>query len=451
MQERRTIIDDHQPRATVEAPPPPPRLRQRGIPGSLRRAFVSFEERDFRYLGLSSLALGLGQWGQQIALAWLALELTGSAVQIGIISAFRGGVGVVAAPLGGYLAERFRRRTVILWTTIASAVQASLFAILILSGYVQLWHVYLLAFAGGVIQSVSQPARQAFVFDVSTDETLVNAVAMNSVMQNISRIAGPPLAGMVIGLWGTGSLFAGLAGTQFVAVWFTLMIGLSTRQQRLASEGGALRAFRDMGDGFVYTWNNRLVLGLMLAQSIPILLVVPYLPFLTLFATDVLHQGPEAYGTLSSMAGWGSIAGLMILVGLGNPRRKGLLMVGAFVCYIATVLIFTRSTHFGVSLAALAVCGVFSGIGFTLNNTLIQTAVKNEYRGRVLSVWQLISGLQFAGGLPMGMLIQRYGPSNGVGVFALARPNRDDGLRADVRIRAPRLNARAPTRARRMT
>ena len=406
--------------------PEPPRSprpdRASWIPASLRRAFVSFEERDFRYLGLSSLMLGFGQWGQQIALPLLAVQLTGSAVQIGIVAGFRSGVGVLTAPLGGYLADRFPRRTVIVWTTASSVVQACLFAGLILTGQIQMWHVYVLAFAGGLIQSFSQPARQAFVYDITTDDTLMNAVAMNSVMQNVARIAGPPLAGLIIGVWGTGAVFLCLATTQLLAMTMTLAISLRTRQLRSTGGRSIGASFTDIGDGFRYTLGNPLLLGLMLAQAIPLLLVVPYLPFLTLFG-QMLHPGAGAalaFGLLSSMAGWGSIIGLMGLVLLGDTKRKGALMIGAFTGYMLMVLVFTRSTSFPLSLGLLVVVGIFSGAAFALNNTLVQIAAKNEYRGRVLSVWKMISSLQFLGGYPMGLLIDRWGPANGVGVFAVA-------------------------------
>jgi len=403
--------------AEAEDAAAPARPRERS---HVRAALVSFEQRDFRYLGLSTLVLGLGQWAQQIAIAWLALELTGSPIQLGAISAFRGGVGVFASPLGGYLADRFPRRMVTVWTTIASAVQASIFALLLLSGHIQLWEVYVLAFAGGVIQSLAQPARQSLVYDVTTNETLFNAVALNSVMQNFARISGPPLSGAIIGFWGTGTLFVALAGTQLVAVALTLMISAQTRQQQLTGGRGAAAALGDVMDGFRYTWSNKLVLGLMIGQAIPILLVAPYIPFVAVFAKDVLHRGPEAYGQLASMVGWGSILGLAVLTLMGDPKRKGMMMIGAFMCYLMLLLVFTRSQDFTLSLAALACAGIFSSVGFALNTTLIQLAADNAYRGRVNAVWHLVSGLQPLGALPMGLLIERRGAPFGVGSFVVA-------------------------------
>jgi MFS family permease len=383
----------------------------------LPKAFISFEEPDFRYLGLSTLALGFGQWAQQIGLAWLALDLTGSAVQLGAISAFRAGVGTLTAPLGGFIADRYPRRMVIIWSTASSVVQASLLAFLIITGWIELWHVYVLAFAGGVIQSFTQPARQAFVYDISTDDTLVNAVAMNSMVQNIARVAAPPLTGAMIAAWGNGAPFATLAGTQVVAIALTLLISKRTRQIP-ARRGG--NAFRQVADGFVATWRDRRILGLMIVHTIPTLLVVPYLPFLALVSRDVLGRGAQGYGALASMAGWGALLGLGLLAFMGDPRRKGLLMLGCFFVYVSSVLVFAVSRNYALSLLALGIGGVFSSVSFALNNTLLQIASPNEVRGRVMSVWQFTAGLQPLGALPMGILIQRYGPALGMGSFMVA-------------------------------
>lgn len=383
----------------------------------LPQAFVSFEDPDFRYLGLSTLALGFGQWAQQIGMAWLAYDLTGSAVQLGTISAFRAGVGTITAPLGGYLADRYPRRQVIIWSTVASVVQASMLAALILLGMIELWHVYVLAFAGGIIQSFTQPARQAYIFDISTDETLSNAIAMNSIMQNMARITAPPLTGVMIAAWGNGAPFATLAGTQVLAVIFTLLISNKTRQTKLRNAGNA---GRQILDGFIATWRDRQVLGLMIVHTIPTLLVVPYLPFLALVAKDVLGRGAEGYGALASMAGWGAVIGLGVLAFMGDPKHKGWLMLGSFGIYIAGVLVFAFSHNYALSLAALGIGGVFSSVAFALNNTLLQVASPNEVRGRIMAVWQVTAGLQPLGALPMGWLIQQYGPEIGIGSFMIA-------------------------------
>jgi len=221
----------------------------------------------------------------------------------------------------------------------------------------------------------------------------------------------------MIAKWGNGAPFATLAGTQLLAVLLTLMISNKTRQIRLSSKSGA---GRQILEGFTATWRDRRVLGLMIVHTIPTLLVVSYLPFLALVAKDVLGRGAEGYGALASMAGWGAVIGLGVLAFLGDPRRKGWLMLGCFMVYIGGVLVFSFSHNYVLSLAALGIGGVFSSVAFALNNTLLQIASPNEVRGRIMAVWQVTAGLQPLGALPMGLLIQWYGPEIGMGSFMIA-------------------------------
>jgi MFS family permease len=170
-------------------------------------------------------------------------------------------------------------------------------------------------------------------------------------------------------------------------------------------------------DGFVATWRDGRILGLMVVHTLPTLLVVPYLPFLALVSKDVLHRGAQGYGLLASMAGWGAVLGLFVLAFLGDRKHKGWLMLGCGFVYIGMVLVFAVSRNFALSLAALAIGGLFSSVFFALNNTLLQVASPNESRGRVMSIWQFTAGLQPLGALPMGWLIQRFGPAIGIGSF----------------------------------
>ena len=396
--------------APAAAPPPSPRPRGRV---TLKEIFVSLGSRDFRLLCASSLALGFGQWAQQVALPYLALELTGSAAQIGGIAAVQSGIGIVTAPFAGYLADRYPRRLVIIWSSVASAIQASLLAALALSGDMQLWQLYLLAVAGGAFQSLTQPARQSFVYDVTTDETLVNAITVNSLIQNFARIAGPPIAGAMIGFWGAGAAFIFLAACKVLAVLLTLGISTRTRQTHLAR--GRNPVLQTL-EGFRASWQDRRVLGLIVVHSIPTLLVIPYLPYLLVIAR-AHGGGATEFGLLTSMVGWGAVVGLFGLAALRNPKHKGLLMMVCFTAYSATLIAVANSPSLGVSMALLVVVGLVNSVGFALNNTLIQLAAENEVRGRVMGVWQLTSGFQLVGSPLMGFMIDRFGVGIGMGSF----------------------------------
>lgn len=379
--------------------------------------FVSFRVADFRYLALSTLAVGYGQWAQQIGLFWLVFQFTDSPAQLGFLAAFRGGVGIVVSPLGGVLADRQSRRSIMIWSTLAGAVLAGFIVVMVIADLVQVWHLYVFAFFGGILQSINMPTRQAFVYDVSTDETLSNAIAMNSIVQNVSRVSGPPLAGALIGFFGVAAPFIFIAVMHLVAVAVTLMISQQTRQVRIGSGGGMLL---QMLEGFRYCWRDRRIMGLIVVTAIPSVLIVPYIPFMAVISEQVLGRGPEGFGLLASMLGWGSILGLFLLAFLGDIRRKGLVMLGCETMYALLVIGFAWSEVFYLSLAFLAAAGIFHSVGRVLGNTLIQLAAPNEMRGRVMSVWQMSHGLQPLGSLPMGLAVARFGPQLGLGMFMVA-------------------------------
>lgn len=379
--------------------------------------FASFEQRDFRYLALSTLALGTAQWAQQLGLTWLALELTGSAVDVGVVSALTAVPGIIASPIGGYLADRFRRRSVLAWTTAGSAIQASILAVLVASGQITVWQLYVLALAGGVLQALTQPARQAFVYDVSTDDTLANAVAMNSAMQSVARVGGPPAIGAMIGFFGTSAPFIFMAAAKVIALVLTLRISSQTRQ---AAARAGVNALAQIVEGLRAVGGDRRILGLIVLWGIVSAIIFPYVPFLAVVSKDVLHTGDTGYGWLSSMAGWGAILGLLYMSWYGDFPRKGRAMVVNYVVYGGVLIVLSVSTNFALSLVLLVLAGFFSSISNTLNQTLLQLITDNEVRGRVMSIWQLCQGLQPLGALPMGLLIARAGPEIGIGAFMVA-------------------------------
>jgi MFS family permease len=368
--------------------------------------------------------LGFGQWAQQIGIGWLTIQLTDSALQIGGVLSAQGAIGIFTAPLAGYLADRYPRRLVLVWTTAVSAIQATVLAWLALSGDIMLWQLYALAVAGGLIMSLSQPARQSFVYDISTDDTLVNAVAMNSIVQNFARIAAPPLTGVMIGFGdvllgegrGAGIAFVFLAATKVVAVVITLQISSRTRQAAYQRGHGAIG---EVIEGFRVSWQDRRVLGLIVVHTIPVLLIIPYLPYLAVLAQKHNYDA-GGYGLLTAMVGCGAVLGLFVLAALGNPARKGLLMLVCFAIYALCVTGAMNSPSFAGALAFLVGVGLVNSIAFALNNTLIQLAAPNEARGRVMGVWQITGHLQPVGTLPMGFMIDRFGVGVGVGSFTLA-------------------------------
>lgn len=390
-------------------PPPPTRRKP-----SLGQTFESFRIRDFRYLTAGTLAAGFAQWAKQLALFALVYEMTGSAVQLGTVAAFRGGVGTIIAPYGGYLSDRFSRRHVVVLSTLLDAILAGMLAVLVLADQHEIWHVYVIAFGGGLAQSINQPARQAFVYDVTTDETLPNAIAVNSMVQNLARVTGPAGFGVMMAAWGIPSTLIALVVLQLLAILATLKVSRVTRQARVVA---GTRAVTMMREGLAYCWKDRRVLGLIVIGAIPSLLVYPYMPFLKVVSEEVLGRGNSGYGMLSSMMGWGSLVGLLALATLGNARGQGRIMIGGYLGYAVLLCVFAWSSNYYLSLTILATAGIFHSLGTTLNNTLLLQMGPPEMRGRIMSVNQMAHGLQPIGSLPMAFAVAALGVQTGMGSF----------------------------------
>lgn len=398
-------------RPAIQEPAGPTAKRRKA---TLAEIFVSFRLRDFRYLIASTLAAGFAQWAKQLALFALVYDMTGSAVQLGAVAAFRGGVGTLIAPFGGYLSDRFPRRVVIVLSTMLDAALAGTLAVLVLADLADVWHVYAIAFGGGLAQSINQPARQAFVYDVTTDETLQNAIAVNSMVQNISRVLGPSGFGVMMATWGVASALIALVVLQLAAVVATLQISRVTRQVQARSGS---RPVKMMKEGFEYCWRDRRILGLIAVSVIPSLLIYPYIPFLKVVSEEVLHRGNAGFGMLSSMMGWGSLVGLFALAWAGSVQRRGRMMLLGYICYGVLLTGFAASSNYALSLSILALAGIFHSVAMTLNATLLLEIAPGEMRGRVMAVNQMSHGVQPIGSLPMAFAVAAYGPQLGIGMF----------------------------------
>ncbi len=385
-----------------------------GLLVRLSQSFASLGQRDFRYLTFSTAALGFGQWFQQIGLGWLILEVTGSAAQIGGVAFVQGIMLLLASFPAGVLADRYNRRDVLVWSTAIGVFQALALALLVFSDQVQVWHLYAFALIGGLANGISQPVRQAMVYDLTSRELLTNAMTVNSMAQSVARVSGPPVAGMLLGLFGTSSAFFVLSGLKLAAMALTMLIptqALAQTSRRTESP------FASIASGLKYSVRNPLIRALLIITSVGPILVYPYIQFLPIFAKDVLHGGPEIYGLLATGVGWGSLIGLSVLAVVGDVQNKGKVYIISHIAYIGMVLAFAQSESLALSMVFLIGAGICNSLSNVLGNTLFQLACTNEMRGRVMALHSMSGGLQPMGGLPMGFAIERWGASNSVAAF----------------------------------
>jgi MFS family permease len=400
------------------APPADGRGDAPAAPGPPLRGdrIAALRLRDFRFLFAGTVTSGFGQWATMIGLGWLAFVLSGeSAAQLAWVVAVGGATRLLSGPFVGVVLDRYHRRTVTVWSTLASAALGLGLAALVLTEMIAFWQLFVFSAFEGVISSTNQNVRQAFVYDVTTPATMSNAVALNAIAQNMSRIAGPPLAGAMIGLLGTASPFLFIAVMMSSATVFTLQISKTTRQASLDTD----HPLRSMWAGIRYVSSDRTMLGLIASAAVPGVFLYPYVPLLPVFAEDVLGAGATGYGVLAASLGLGSLLGLLVLSGVGDVRRKGVIAVWGLVLYATAMLAFTQSTVFALSAALLVVAGVFHGVAFTVSQILVQLLARDEMRGRATSLFQMGFSLMPIGAIPMGFAIEAWGAAVGVGSFIL--------------------------------
>lgn len=390
-----------QPPTTAATPPAPPPRSTRG------NTFASLKQRDFRLLWIGTVSAGFGQWGQQIGMNWLVYVITGSALQLGAVSFASGILALILGPFAGLLADRYSRRAIIIISNALGGGQAAVVAVLVITDTIVLWHVYAFALLSSLTMVVNQPARQAYVNDVSTKETLGNAIAMNSIAMNASRLVGPPLTGVIVA-WNVGAAFVFVAATRLLAA-----VAAAAMRRRKQEALPRRNPFREVIDGFSYLGRDRLLLLLLIANGLPSLLVYPYINFMPIYAEEIFGRGAEAYGLLVSMLAVGSIIGLIGLAYLGDVRRKGPVFLAAFLIYLCLVLTFSRIDMFYLALGILATAGFFHGLATTLNNTVFQSALRPDMRGRGMAAFQMGAGLMPLGALSMGFAVEHLGVQNG--------------------------------------
>jgi predicted MFS family arabinose efflux permease len=403
--------DEAAPSAAVSVePPPPPRRRF--------EAFAVLRERDFRLLFFSTIATGYAQWAQMIGMNWLVYELTDKdAAQLALVNFVMGIGRLVSGPFIGVALDRWHRRSILIVSTVLSAAQAVILAALVIGGMAAVWIVFVFALIEALLSTTNQNARQAFVYDVTGPETLTDAIAVNSMLQNVTRITGPTLAGALIGVWGTAAPFLLIAVTMGAGVVLTLPISKQTRQgARLTGN-----PMSNLRDGLVYVARDNRLLGLTFVMGMTAMLVYPYLAFLPVFADEVLDSGSGGYGTLAAAAGIGSLLGLFGLAILRRIEHRALALMLGLLFYFACLLVFTQSTNLWLSAALLALGGMPHAIAQTMLQTLTQLLPVNEMRGRVTGVVQTAFALYPLGALPMGLAVERWGaPNTTLAFFSLA-------------------------------
>lgn len=385
-------------------------------PGTgLMQSIATLKAHGFRFLFMGTVCINFAQWFQQIGLGWLVFQLTGSATQMGAITGTQGIFLLLGSPVAGILTDRVNRRKLLISTTAINAVQSLLLAVLVSSGLAHLWHLYAYAVIAGTANAITQPVRQAFIYDLVGREGIARAVPINQFAFSAARVVGPALAGAVIGFTGTANVFYLQAVLAIAAMGFTFFIGPTEQKANAAGRESPLKT---LTQGWRYAVSTPALMGQLCIGLIPTLLVYPYVGFLPFFA-EKLDAGAQGYGILATGAGYGGMMGLVVIAMMGDIKRKGKLLVTTMFLYPCTVLLFALTHNFPLAMVCLVLAGFANAFNMAMQNTLFLLNAREDMRGRVMSLYTMTSGLQPIGSYTLGVAISHWGPNQAVFAFML--------------------------------
>jgi MFS family permease len=369
--------------------------------------------RSFRLLWLGTIATQLGQWMQQIALAWYMLELTDSAFWVGMIG-FASGVPflLIALPAGA-LIDRSDERTALMASQWGAMLVAAGLAVLILTGVAEPWHLLVAAALNGTIMSLNQMVRQTFVPALVPREHLANAVSMNSAAGNAMRIVGPAIAGVIIGLFGVAACFIVQAASVGLALLATVRIARPARDSRAGGvPGGVLDGLREVR-------RHHAIAGLIILTAIPAIFVFPYITLMSVFARDVWEIGAGGLGVLLAASGFGALSGALVAATMDRVRRKGLAVMAATVVYCLAVAGFAAGPIPALGMVGLFLAGFTGSIFGSLSNTLLLLLADPRLRGRIMSVYMVTNGFTPFGAIAIGYFAESLGAPTAVAFSCL--------------------------------
>ncbi|MCX5699290.1 MAG: MFS transporter [Candidatus Omnitrophica bacterium] len=369
--------------------------------------FSSLKVKYFRIYWLGMFVSLVGTWIQTVAQSWLVFQLTNSAFLLGVVG-FLGSIPIFILSLfGGVLADRINKRNILIFTQAAFMFLAFLLAVLTQFKFITPAQIMFIALLNGVIMAFDAPARQSIVVELVGREHLFNAITLNSVAFNSSRIIGPAIAGVLISIIGMSGCFY-LNGISFLAVIIALCY-IKFGKSIVRNNNSALR---DIKEGLIFINRNRLILALVSVVAGMSLFGISYIILMPVFASHVLGVGVKGLGALMSSTGIGALAGALGLARLGNFRFKGRLLIWSVFLFSVSLIAFSLSKDYLLSIFALIFVGCSSVIPIALVNTLLQINVPDEFRGRVMSLFMItFAGIVPFGNLISGTLAQSWGVS----------------------------------------
>ncbi len=386
----------------------------------MNRTFRAFASRNYRLYFLGQSISLIGTWMQRTAVYWLIYEHTHSAFMLGFAVFAAQFPSFVLSPLGGVVSDRYNRYRVLLFTQIASLVQAILLTLVIVFTSYTVTEILSLSVLLGMINAFDVPARQAMINDmIDNKEDLPNAIALNSSMVNLARLIGPAISGIILEKFGAGICF-GINSISFVVVIISI---LCMRFPVFVKQRHEKNAVQELREGFGYLKQTPSIGLVILMLACVSLLVLPFTALLPVYAKNIFSGGASVFGYLNSAIGMGAVGGAIFLASVkAGVNLKKILFINLLIFGISLIC-FSHLTNFPVALFFLMLAGFGMMSQTTISNTIIQTSASPQMRGRVISYFAMaFFGMQPLGGLLIGTVSHHIGVQDtlaGSGVAAV--------------------------------
>jgi len=389
-------------------------------------AWRALRHRNFRLFFTGQSISLIGTWMTRVATSWLVYRLTGSALLLGTVS-FAGQIPTfLLAPFAGVLVDRVNRRKLLVWTQVLAGIQSLALAALTLAKIITIHEIIALSVFQGLINAFDMPGRQSFLVQMVSGDTgkpdkqdLSNAIALNSSIVNVARLIGPAIAGIIIAAVGEGYCFA-IDGASYIAVVASLLMMRVPASTIARTTTSMLEQLRE---GWSYVVNFRPIRTILTLFALLSLMGMPFMVLMPIFASQVLHGGPHTLGYLMGASGVGALISAVSLALRKSVRGLTTMIQIAAVMFGSGLILFGLSHYLVLSLLLMIVVGFGMMQGLAASNTVIQTLVPEDKRGRVMSYYTMaFVGMAPFGSLLAGALAHRFGASHAVmitGAFCL--------------------------------
>jgi MFS family permease len=362
----------------------------------------------------SDLLASLGHFVQEVALYWIAYEITGSAMALGILGLCGAAPRLLLGALGGVLVDRYDRKRLLILIQFFSVLPVLMFLILYTFGALEFWHLLAVEVLFGSIRAVNPSASQSILAELVPREDLMNAVSLYTIGFNFARIVGPSLGGVLI-------LWIGVRGCYSVFLVSLILSGVGLMLIRLKDHRAANPEqdfVREFKQGFQYVWASPLIMSSIVAAYTFSIFIVTYQRFLPVFAKEIFAVGPEGLGLLMAAPGVGAIASLTFLASVGERwNRAWLLWITTTVTPIFLIL-FCLSPVFWISVVLLGLVGAGQVSFRTISRVIIQVEAPRDLLGRVMSVFNMDQGMRSLGSVVLGAFATIFGASLGLALTA---------------------------------